>query len=111
MNAKFIQNGYHNALYKWHGKGIKEIKDPGCPPYYTTSFFNIIKEVAENGSKEVCRMTTKDWYDMLLKKFLTTEVNESGIIVPKKMKAERKFPSADWTRTWSYLRTPGLSGD
>ena len=33
ISPKFINNLYHNALYRWHVLGDKSLTDPGNSPY------------------------------------------------------------------------------
>ena len=43
VNETFISNHYHNALFRWHIKDDRSLRDPGRPPYYSIEFFNHIR--------------------------------------------------------------------
>ena len=108
--SKFIQNNYHNALFRWHILQQNNIQDPGIPPYYSASFFKTIREVMSEGTKDVSKMSSSEWYRILLKKYVTEELGELEETETKLLKAERKHPEVDWERTWSLMLTKGLNG-
>ena len=54
-----LTNYYLNSLYRWHVLGVRDIPDPGRPPYYSESFFNTIKDVHENIPLNVIWITLK----------------------------------------------------
>ena len=56
-------------------------------------------------------MSSAEWYKILLKKFVTEEVNEEGVRVPKETRIQRIVPEMDPGRTGSLMRVKGLSGD
>ena len=69
----FPTNQYHNCLYRWHVLEQRDIPDPGRPPtpYYSSTFFSLIKDVKENTPLNVARVTVNDWYRLLLEKRVT----------------------------------------
>ena len=57
LNPKFQHNQYHEALYKWHVEGRRDIVCPVQPPYYENSFFVTIKQVKQEGILNLNAMT------------------------------------------------------
>ena len=92
MGKKFIRNHYHNALFKWHVLGQRNFTDPGSPPYYSADFFTIIREVLENDQPRITRMTSVEWYKILLKRNMMMETKETGETEMKLMKLEKAKP-------------------
>ena len=81
INKDFNQNLYHKTLYDYyvHGAGIKT---PPLPTYYSQEFFDEIK-IAENKGHETISMKVRDWYDLLIKKYMM-HCEENGDLVLKK---------------------------
>ena len=69
----FANNQYHQHLYKWHIIEERHFPDPCCPPYKSSTFFNLIKYVKENTSLNVAWVwvTVKQWYQLLLERGVT----------------------------------------
>ena len=109
VNPEFITNIFHEALFKWHILGERGIKDPGTPAYYKNDFFKVIKEVFNQKRFKMVKMSTSDWYKVLLEKNVTTEVNEDGIRKSKPTRVESKSPEVNWERTWDLANTRGIS--
>ena len=109
LNSKYKRNEYHNALFKWHVLKETNLQNPGLPPYYSASFFSDIREVYDSG-KNIIKMTSKEWYGVLLDKNILSETNEAGERETKVMKVELKYPDVDWKRTWKLFNSRGLSG-
>ena len=82
INPEYIKNFFHNALYRWHVLEDFSISDPGNTPYYSQTFFSTIKQVVQEGLLNIPRMTTKQWYQVLLE----------------------NFPDVDWDRTWDFTK-------
>ena len=59
INPEYINNFFHNALYRWHVLEDFSISDPGNTPYYSQTFFSTIKQVVQEGLLNIPRMTTK----------------------------------------------------
>ena len=59
ISTKFANNQFHTCLYKWHVLEDRDIPNPSRPPYYSTTFFNIIKEVKETTPLNVAWVTVK----------------------------------------------------
>ena len=71
ISPSFSNNQYHKYLYKWHVLDEKDIPDPGRPPFYSTTFFSIIKDVKDNTPLNVAWVTVKQWYQLLLERGVT----------------------------------------
>ena len=66
---RFTSNMFCNTLYRWHV--LEERNLPGCPPFYSTTFFSTIRDVHENTPLNVTWITVKQWYTILLEKGVT----------------------------------------
>ena len=44
ISPRFSNNQYYKYLYKWHVLDERDFTNPGRPPYYSTTFFDIIKD-------------------------------------------------------------------
>ena len=72
VNENFRQNIYHRSLYDYYVHSVS-VKKPHMPPYYTKGFFEEIKEAEERGYK-VSKMKVKQWYNLLVEKYVTHEI-------------------------------------
>ena len=111
VNTKFINNLYHNALYRWHVLGDHSLRDPGSSPYYSPNFFSAIKQVVQAGLLNVSTMTTKQWYRVLMEENITMELDAGNKQVWKPVKCEIAHPVVSWDRSWGYALHHGLSSD
>ena len=68
ISKKFIRNHYHNALFRWHILGDNQTQNPGMPQYYPKSMFWMIKDVHFNTDLNIVKMTSSEWYHVLLDK-------------------------------------------
>lgn len=111
INPEYINNFFHNALYRWHVLEDRSITDPGNTPYYSQSFFSTIKKVVHEGLLNIPRMTTKQWYQVLLENNVTMELSTLNTRVWKPIKCEINFPDVDWDRTWELTKIRGLDSN
>ena len=102
---------YHEALLKYHVMEERDIPHPGFPPYYPETFFQTIKNVKAQGTLNISRMSSKEWYRVLLEDNLTMELDGQGQRHYKKCRAEVKHPENDWTNSWRLARLSGLESD
>ena len=58
-NPKYYTNLYHSSLLRWHVFDDRSLPDPGKPPYYSSRFFEIIKEVKENTPLNIVYISVK----------------------------------------------------
>ena len=108
INPTFIKSLYHRALYDWHVLDMRNLPNPGCPPYYKEGFFEAMKSVKQEGLLKISTMSLGQWYKVLLEDNVTTEVDEHGFRFDKLCKIERENPDIDWKRTWSLACIKGL---
>ena len=97
---KFVQSLYHQALFQWHVLLHRDFVNPGRPPYYSDSFFSTIREVMLGGTLNVLKMSSAQWYRVLLEKNVTME-SVTGKQTARLMKPEKSNPEVNWQRTWS----------
>ena len=97
INPTFKRNIYHQALYSWHVEGVRTIPDPGHPPYYSTEFFNAIKEVKAEGLLRLSGMTLGMWYKVLLENHVTQETDGNGVSFNIRSKLKLKTPTSTGT--------------
>ena len=108
INPTFKRNIYHQALYSWHVEGVRTIPDPGHPPYYSTEFFNAIKEVKAEGLLRLSGMTLGMWYKVLLENHVTQETDGNGFSFNIRSKTETQNPNINWDQVWALSILPGL---
>ena len=108
INSTFKRNIYHQALYSWHVEGVRTIPDPGHPPYYSTEFFNAIKEVKAEGLLRLSGMTLGMWYKVLLENHVTQETDGNGFSFNIRSKTETQNPNINWDHVWALSILPGL---
>ena len=97
VNPSFHHSLYHSILFRAHVLGDDSISPlPTLPPYYSASFFTSIRWVRENTPMNITRMTTAEWYRVLLEQEVTmVEQND----MPReyiKCRAELASPDTDW---------------
>ena len=107
-NPKFIHSLYHQALYRYYVLEERNFIDPGLPPYYSESFFGIIRKAYQKSNINILAMRSKDWYNLLLNQNLLMGETEGTL---KKCKSELKNPHIDWERSWSLARIKGLDSE
>ena len=111
IGDKFIRNNYHHALFLWHVLKDNQINNPGSPKYYSTDFFNIIRDIHFKTDLNIKRMTSGEWYRVILERNLTMITNHDGSMTPKLSKIEIRNPGVEWERTWSIMESKILSAD
>ena len=105
VNEKFCGSMLFRALFQYYVLDDTSIPTPPIPQAikYSGNIFQTIK-VALTESLDIYSMTSKDWYLYLLDKEVlnTIEHQDDGTEILKliKFKAEEKFISSDWERTW-----------
>ena len=80
------------------------------PPYYSRSFFDIIREVKEDLNINPIHLTVKQWYTVILEKFVTTRViDDEGRreLVPNRI--EERSPHIQFDRSYHLARLHGFS--
>ena len=112
ISPRFTTNQYHQYLYKWHVLEERDFPCPGKPPYYSSTFFSLIKDVKENTPLNVAWVTVQQWYKLLLERGVThTSVNPDLPAVLLTTRLEDKYPGADLSECYRLARIFGLSPD
>ena len=108
---RFSTNYYLNSLYRWHVLAHRDLEDPGLPPYYSESFFNIIRTVKETSNLCVEYITVRQWYQILLERGIThtQEVDAPPKLIPTKFEALN--PNIDVENVYRLGRLLGLNPD
>ena len=107
-NPKYSQSLFHSNLFQFYVLEDTSIPDPGLPPFYSNSFFQVIKKVKSESSLMVGAMTERQWYKQLLEENVTMEETDSGEIRFKGCRVELASPETDWENCWRLARLPGL---
>ena len=113
-NATFQQSLFHNILYRAYvlaDDSILSTPPMPMPPYYSQNFFNKIKWVKENTPLNVCKMTTAQWYRVLLEKEVTMVDTENNDMEYIKCRSELASPNTNWELSWSRIRLKGLGSE
>ena len=110
-NSKFTHSLYHEALFKYYVLEDRSFPDPGLPPYYPISFFQVIKDMKEQGTLNISKMSSKDWYRVLLEDNITMETDADGNRSFIKCRAELQHQHNDWEKSWQLARLKGLEAD
>ena len=109
-NKNYQQSLYSSLLYRFHVEGDDRLPDPGFPPYYSKSFFEIIREVKEESNINPIHLTVKQWYTVILEKLVTTRVmDDEGRreLIPNRI--EERSPHIQWDRSYHLACLHGLS--
>ena len=110
ISPLFTVNIYYNTLYRWHVLEERDLPNPGCPPFYSSTFFSIIKDVHENTPLNVQWITVKQWYRLLLEKGITHTSDDPSappLLIPSKF--EQDNPEIDPPASYSLARKFGLA--
>ena len=107
---KFRHSLLHSILFRFHVLGDTSLPDPGYLPYYPPSFFQTIRHVHLETPLNILSMTTGQWVRILTEDGLTMEMEgDQHQYIP--CRAELKFPSNNWTVSWTMCRLNGLGSD
>ena len=111
INPKFKHSLYHEAIYKYYVLEDRSIPDPGLPPYYTPSIFQVIKDLKMQGTLNISKMSSKDWYRHLIEEHVTMETNQEGRKSYIKCRVELQHHQNNWEMSWRLARLKGLESD
>ena len=109
VNPKFRHSLFHSMLFRHHVLGDSTVPNPGFPPYYPESFFDIIRRVHLETSQNVTTMSIKEWTQVLTEENLTMEITATRQYKP--CRAETASPNTDWALSWKFCRLQGLGSD
>jgi hypothetical protein len=106
INPSFITNSYDQALFKWHIEDNRDIPPPKKNPYLSEEIFAHIKEVKSEGLLNVWKMSSGDWYRLLLENNVTMNTGNGNVLKP--CKTEVRNPNVDWEQSWVLANLGGL---
>ena len=107
---RFPNNQYHMYLYKWHVLGERDFPCPGRPPFYSTTFFDLIKDVKENTPLNIAWVSVKQWYQLLLERGVThTSTDHDSPPILIKSRVEECHQDLDLSVSYRLSRLFGLS--
>ena len=112
ISPLFPTNMYYKSLYMWHVLGERNMTNPGQPPYYSTAFFSIIRDIHENSPLNVTWITVKQWYRILMEKEIThtcEDMNSPPSLIQSKV--EVNHPEVSFPVVYQLSRKYGLSPD
>ena len=97
-------------MYRYHVEGETTLPDPGYTPYYDVKFFKLIKDVKEKTPLNPLYMSVKEWYKLLLEKYVTIrEIDDEGRMELIPCKVEEREPEVFWSESFRISRLQGLS--
>ena len=111
VNPTYQQNLLHNLLLRKHvvREDVPHAPNPP-PPYFTQELFNIIREVKDESTINISKLSEKDWTRFLTENYVTMTSKDieadDKIFTPSK--AERASPATD--NLASLLTSPAFSG-
>ena len=106
INPKFSPNLYHQSLFKWHVENIRDIPEPKKNPYISEEIYSEIKKVKAGGLLNIAKMTSGQWYRVLLESNVTMISDTNQTFKP--CRTESKNPQVDWESVWSLANLDGL---
>ena len=109
-NPKFTHRLDHAAMYAYHIQGCRDIANPGFSPYYTKSFFALLRKIWEEKGSSIELMSEKGWYGAIYE-HNKMEVGPNGEKKLRPCRAERQDLGADWEERWAIVNTKGLGPD
>ena len=110
VNPTFRHSLYHEILFRYHVLGEVSLPDPGVPPFYSEEFFKVIQHYHVNCPLNIARMSTKDWYRVLLEdQLLMSQPTENTPAMLLPTRAETLSPENDWPKIWRLARMNGLA--
>ena len=110
ISPRFSHNQYHEYLLRWHVLEQRDFPCPGMPPYYSTTFFAIIKDVKENTPLNIAWVTVKQWYTLLMERGITHTSDDHDappVLIPTRL--EESHPTMDFPLAYRLSRIFGLS--
>ena len=112
ISPSFPNNQYLNSLYRWHVLEDRSLPDPGRPPYYSTAFFTLIKQVKDTTPLNIAWVPVKQWYQLLMEMGVTHSSEDQDsppVLISSKL--EERHPGVDLSPCYHYSRLFGLSPD
>ena len=112
VSPHFSTNTYYNCLFRWHVLDQHDFPEPVRPPYYSESFFSLLKQIPNNTPLNIAHVSVKQWYQILIEQGVThtTDENDAPPCLIK-TKFEEKFQQVDSLGTYRLSRIFGLDPD
>ena len=108
-NPSFTHSLLHTLLYRYYVLNDDSVDNPPpIPPYFSINLFNTIKYVRDKTPMNVERMSTAQWYRLLLEMNITMEKKDDDTMEYIKSRAEINYPENDWDESWRRARIRGL---
>ena len=108
-NPIFRHSLFHEILFRYHVLGEVSLPNPGFPPFYDREFFAVIRHYHLNSTMNISRMSTKEWYRVLLEdQLLMSQPTEDSPAKLLPIRAEILSPEQDWPEIWRLVRVQGL---
>ena len=109
INPIFSTNAYHLALYQWFIEDNRDIPTPRKRPYFSEEMFSNIRMDKEQGLLNVAKLSSGNWYKVLLENNVTMNSPDERTLKP--CRSESNNPGIDWKLTRSLACLEGLSSD
>ena len=110
VNPDFIHSTYLSLLYRLYVLEDDSVSIQ-APPYFSPSFFACIKWVKDNTPLNIGKMTTAQWYRVILEKDITMEIHNDSSNHYIQSRAELAAPTTDWEVSWKRARLRGLESE
>ena len=108
-NPQFRHSLFHEILFRYHVQEEVSLPNPGFPPFYDSSFFETIRHYYLNSPLNIAKMSTKDWYRLLLEdNVLMSKPDDHSPPSLLPTRVEALSPENDWPETWRLCRIRGL---
>ena len=110
ISPRFTHNQYHEYLFRWHVLEERDFSCPGMPPFYSNTFFSIIKDVKENTPLNLAWVTVKQWYTLLMERGVThTSDDHDAPPVLLTTRLEEDHPTMNLSLAYRLSQIFGLS--
>jgi hypothetical protein len=108
-NPTFRHSLFHEILFRYHVLDEVSLPNPGFPPFYDKDFFQVIRHYHSNSPLNISRMTTKEWYRVLMEdQLLMSQPTENSPATLLPIRVETLSPENDWPEIWRLVRIHGL---
>ena len=107
-----MQSTYLSLLYRVYVLEDDSVSIP-APPYFSPSFFASIKWVKDNTPLNIGKMTTAQWYRVILEKDITMEDHNdsSNQYIQSRAELAACCTTTDWETSWKRARLKGLGSE
>ena len=111
ISPRYSRNNYLYSLYRWHVLQDRDMKNPGRPPYYSESFFSLIRSVKDTTNLCLPWISVKQWSKLLLERGVThvSYPDSPPELIPTKL--EQLHPQYSFESSYRLMRLFGLTPD